>query len=108
MPISGFPVLLSVNLVLILSESSAVKYKKEEKNTLLAAMQPQNFLKAINGQAVDSYSVFFFCPLTRWKGGLPDLRVSDAELQRCGRKVCACMQCAVCVPLQLLSVCRMA
>lgn len=72
-------------------------------------MQPQNFLKAINGQAVDSYSVFFFFrPLTRWKGGLPDLRVSDAELQRCGRKVCACMQCAVCVPLQLLSVCRMA
>ncbi len=36
------------------------------------------------------------------------MRVSDAELQLCGRKVCSCMQCAVCVPLQLLSVCRMA
>lgn len=61
-------------------------------------MQPQNFLKAINGQAVDPYTCFF-CPLTQWKGGQSDLRVSDAELQRCGRKVCACMQCAV--PLQL-------
>lgn len=80
--------------------------KKEEKNTLPAAMQPQNFRKAINGQAVDSYSGFLSSH--SWKGGLPDLRVSDAELQRCGRKVCACMQCAVCVILWPPSVCRKA
>lgn len=62
-------------------------------------MQPQSFLLAINGQAVDSYSVFFFfalaLSLVQGKGGLPDLRISDAELQRCGRKVyamyCLCL-----------------
>ena len=79
---------------------------KKEENTLPAAMQPQNFRKAINGQAVDSYSGFLSSH--SWKGGLPDLRISDAELQRCGRKVCACMQCAVCVILWPPSVCRKA
>lgn len=48
---------------LFLSQSSlclslhSSEYWSEKKS--LAAMQPQNFLKAINGQTVDSYSGFF-------------------------------------------------
>lgn len=53
MPISRFPIHMSVQLVLILTERSP---EERKKITLLAAMQPQNFLEAINGQAVDSYS----------------------------------------------------
>ena len=34
--------------------------RRGKKLHFLAAMQPQNFLEAINGQAVDSYSEFFF------------------------------------------------
>lgn len=72
--------------------SSAEKEKKEEEKVLLAAMQPQNFPKTINGQAVDSYWCFlclFLCPFTQLKGGQSGLRFSDADLQSCGRKVCS-------------------
>lgn len=56
-----------VEFILVLSDRSAQKQKKKKKkkkSTLLAAMQPQSFLKAINGQAVDSYSGFFVLSLS--------------------------------------------
>lgn len=95
-----FPAYTSVQLILILSKHSASECKQEKKNTLLAAMQPQNFLKSINGQAVDSYSGFSVhrsLSLTVWKEG----RACVSLTQICrdvGAKVCACMQCAVSVP----------
>lgn len=58
--------------------------------------------------AVGWFILKFFSSSLSWKGGLHDLRVSDAELQWCGRKVCVCMRCSVCIPLQMPSVRRTA
>lgn len=49
--------------------------------------------------------LFPVLPPLCWKGGLPDLRFSDAELLWCGRKVCACMRCTDSVSSQRPSVC---
>lgn len=95
----------SVQLLLILSECSAVEGKMHTSCCYATPELPWG-----HKWAGCWFILFFSCSLSAasQKGGLPDLRVSDAELQRCGRKVCACLLCAVCVPLQLLLVCRMA
>lgn len=93
---------------LFLSQPAAAAKRRREKKeeAALAAMQPQNFLKAINGLLIHSR---VFLSSHSVEGRAASLAcVSDAELQRCGRKVCASKRLAVCVHLQLPLVCRLA
>lgn len=53
-------------------------------------MQPQNFLKAINGQAVDSYSCFFVLSLSGREGSLTCVSLTQNCSDVGARCVLAC------------------
>lgn len=106
MPISGLPGLLSVRPECVYFFTVIVQRERERKKSLLAAMQPRDFLMTIYGQAVDSFS-WFFCPLDRLKGGpvgLACLWRRTAAMWAQGVCVCVHMQCAI----PFASACRMA